>query len=114
MPRKCSICQHVARVSIDKSLINGEPLRNIAGRYAVSTSALHRHKERDLPKALVKASKAEEIARSDSLLEQVRSLAERAERFSVRPSPMVIFGLPLQLYANCGVSSNYEAKSPAN
>jgi hypothetical protein len=52
-------------------------LRNIAQRYGTSATALHRHKEH-LPRLIVKAHEAQEVAQADNLLEQVRSLQTRA------------------------------------
>ena len=54
MGRRCSICLHADRESIDSSLIRGEPLRSIAARHGLSATALHRHKNAHLPKALAR------------------------------------------------------------
>ena len=76
MALKCTVCQHVSRDAIDRSLIHGEPMRDVAGRYSISKSALHRHKEAHLPKALARAHEAEEIVRADTLLEEMEVLIE--------------------------------------
>ncbi len=44
MALKCSVCQHAVRDALDSSLIRGGPLRNLAGRHGLSSTALHRHK----------------------------------------------------------------------
>jgi hypothetical protein len=44
MARNCSICRHANRTEIEKNVINGETLRDIAGRFGVSRSAVQRHK----------------------------------------------------------------------
>lgn len=77
MPRACTICTHPQRAEIDAALLAEEPLRIIAQRTGTSATALHRHKEH-LPRFLVKAAEAAEVAQADSLLEQVRSLQTRA------------------------------------
>jgi len=59
-------------------LLNGVSLRNIAERYSVSKTALHRHKESHLPADLVKAQEAQEVAKADSLLDQVAELRDKA------------------------------------
>jgi hypothetical protein len=59
-------------------LLNGVSLRNIAERYSVSKTALHRHKESHLPADLVKAKEAQEVAKADSLLDQVAELRDKA------------------------------------
>lgn len=78
MPRKCSICEHPQAEEINTALLNGVSLRNIAERYSVSKTALHRHKESHLPADLVKAQEAQEVAKADSLLDQVAELRDKA------------------------------------
>ena len=78
MPRTCSICTHPDREAIDSALVAGEPFRNMAERFGTSTTTLHRHKQSHIPGALVKATEAREVARADSLLDQVRDLQGRA------------------------------------
>jgi hypothetical protein len=53
-------------------------LRNIAKQYFVSAASLHRHKKGHLPAKLVKAQEAREIAKADSLLDQVTELRNKA------------------------------------
>ncbi len=77
MPRVCSICSHVDRASIDDALLAGAAYRHIAARFNVSTGALQRHREH-IPFHLLKAQDAAEVARADTLLEQVKSLQARA------------------------------------
>ena len=78
MPRKCTVCEHPQAEEINTALLNGVSLRNIAERYSVSKTALHRHKESHLPADLVKAREAREIAKADSLLDQVTELRDKA------------------------------------
>jgi len=78
MPRTCTVCQHPNRAEIDRALLAGEPLRNIAERFRLSTTALHRHKRDHLPSTLVKAREAEEVSRADDLLAQVQQLQAKA------------------------------------
>jgi len=78
MPRKCTVCEHPQAEEINTALLNGVSLRNIAERYSVSKTALHRHKESHLPADLVKAQEAREIAKADSLLDQVTELRDKA------------------------------------
>ena len=44
MARKCSTCQHVKRVEIDRRLAAGEPGNQIAADYHLNPSSLHRHR----------------------------------------------------------------------
>ncbi len=78
MPRTCTVCTHEAREEIDRLLVGGRPLSELAAKYRVSDDSLARHKGNHLPAALVKAREAEEVAVADDLLEEVRGLQERA------------------------------------
>ena len=80
MPRTCTICSHESRLDIDRSLVAGEALRTIADHFSVSKTALIRHKEAHLPATLARAKEAEEVARADDLLSQVRDLQARTLR----------------------------------
>lgn len=78
MPRKCTVCEHEKVEEINRLLLEGVSLRNIAKQYFVSAASLHRHKEGHLPAKLVKAREAREIAKADSLLDQVTELRDKA------------------------------------
>jgi hypothetical protein len=87
MPRRCTVCDHPERHSIDEALVSGTPYRSVAKRFRLSESAVYRHKSEHLPAHLLKARQAEEVAQADDLLEQVRHLQahtldilERAEK----------------------------------
>ncbi len=87
MPRRCTVCDHLQRHSIDEALVGGAPYRSVAKRFGLSESAVYRHKTDHLPAHLLKAREVEEAARADDLLDQVRNLQthvlgilERAEK----------------------------------
>jgi len=87
MPRKCTVCDHPKRHSLDEALVTGAPYRSVAKRFELSESSVYRHKTEHLPAHLLKAREVEEAARADALLEQVRHLQghaldilERAEK----------------------------------
>ena len=77
MPQRCSVCAHADHEAIDAAIVEGESLRNIAERYAVSTTALHRHKAH-LPLTVARAHEAVEVAEADRLLATVRDLMQAA------------------------------------
>ena len=77
MPRKCTICDHEHVKKINKMLVNGETFRKISQTFAVSYDAVYRHKEH-IPAKLVQAKEAQEVAQADNLLDQVKSLQEKA------------------------------------
>ena len=78
MPRRCTVCYHSERHSIDEALVSGVPYRSVAKRFELSESAVYRHKTEHLPAHLLKAREVEEVAQADNLLEQVRNLQAHA------------------------------------
>jgi transposase-like protein len=78
MPRRCTVCNHLEKHSIDEVLVTGAPYRSVAKRFGLSESAVYRHKSEHLPAHLLKAKDAEEVARASDLLEQVRYLQAHA------------------------------------
>jgi hypothetical protein len=79
MARTCTVCAHPERRAIDRELVTGSLVnRDIAGRYALSKSAVWRHGAEHLPEVLAKAHEAAEAAQGDVLLSQVRQLQGRA------------------------------------
>jgi hypothetical protein len=61
-------------------LLAGESYRHIAARFDTSTGALQRHRADHLPASLTKSHAAVEVARADTLLDEVRSGGDRTER----------------------------------
>ena len=74
MPNTCSICTHPQRAEIEKALVAGEPLRDIAGRCPASRSALHRHKQEHLPAHLVKAAEEESVGQAIDVVRQLKAI----------------------------------------
>jgi len=75
--KTCAVCNHPRRAEIDRLLVEKAPLRDIAGQFGVSRSALSRHAGH-IPGALVAAKGAEEAAQAETLLAQVQGLVKRA------------------------------------
>lgn len=74
MPRTCSVCAHPQRHQIEKALVAGGSLRDIAGQYALTKSAVERHKGEHLPVTLVKAQEAEEVRHALDVVAQLRTI----------------------------------------
>jgi hypothetical protein len=83
MAMKCSICCHEGQGEIDRQLLAGTPLRQIAQQHGASATALHRHKKH-IFKGLVVAREAAVVAKADTLLDQVKNLLRQAERLTER------------------------------
>jgi hypothetical protein len=76
--RRCSICTHPDRPSIDMAMANHKAFRAISRQFNVSKDAALRHHDEHLPEMLAKAYEAEETARADDLLEQVKALRSKS------------------------------------
>jgi hypothetical protein len=72
------VCTHASRAAIDEALVAGESTGQLAGRYrTIDERAIRRHRSNHLPKKLVLAEKAAEVAEAGDLLDQVRGLQSR-------------------------------------
>ena len=79
MTRRCTVCDHPDRSSIDTALVAGASYRVISGRFpGSSTSALQRHAANHVPAAVAQAQQARAVAHGDNLLTQVEELKDRA------------------------------------
>jgi hypothetical protein len=78
MSRRCTVCDHPESHSIDEALVGGAPYRSVAKRFRLSDSAVYRHKTEHLPAHLLKAREAEEAAKANDLLDQVKNLQAHA------------------------------------
>jgi hypothetical protein len=81
VPRTCTTCTHAHRDEIDRLLLAGTPLRNIAKQFSVSSANLFRH-NKHLSKVLSNARQEAEILRADSLMEQLNHLWAEATRLT--------------------------------
>jgi len=79
VPNMCTICRPCELADINKSLLDGRPLRSHSGPLVRFKTALLRHRVH-LPVALLKAKGAAEIAKADVLLDHVITAEGRAER----------------------------------
>jgi len=80
MPQTCSICKHQDRDQIDAALIEGGPSKELASRFGVSKSALHRHRQTHILDCLRKAKEAVEISKADNLINQVEALKRKVQQ----------------------------------
>ena len=79
MPRTCTACSHPRRDDIDRGLLEGAPLRNIAKRFSLSAAGLVRH-NKHLSATLANSHKKVEILRADGLMEHLSHLTADASR----------------------------------
>lgn len=77
---QCTICNHSQRVEIDKALVEGETLRNVAKRFDVSYSSVGRHKRNGhIAEQIAKAARKKEIKQAG----EIASVVEEKERREV-------------------------------
>ncbi len=77
MPRTCSCCKNPDREKIDAALVAGESFRQIAERYALSVTAVFRHKTH-VGQAIVKAVERREEQIGDNTYDEMRRLQRKA------------------------------------
>ncbi len=80
MPRTCTICNHPKRAAIEAALVAGTSNRDITRQFGVEKDAVWRHRQTHLPATLLKAHKAREIARADTLLDRIETLYAKVEQ----------------------------------
>ncbi len=80
MPRRCTVCGHAQRTEIDRALVQGATLRNIAERYGLSLAAVNRHLKQHVPRLLTDAAGAKERLTAAALLSDLKELQQTARR----------------------------------
>ncbi len=74
MPRQCSVCTHASLHAIDTALVAGTALRDIAGQFGLSKSAVERHAAEHLPQLLTQAKADEGVAHALDVLAQLKQI----------------------------------------
>ena len=77
MPRTCLACSHAEREAIEKALVAGEPLRNIAKRVSISPAGLLRHKSH-VAGTIAKAQERRDENLGDSIFDEIKQLQRKA------------------------------------
>ncbi len=72
--QSCTICASTFRESVDHELLSGLPLRDIAGRFGVSRSSLHRHRKTCIADAIAKADISSEAVTAARLVAELEAL----------------------------------------
>ena len=70
MDQRCTVCTHASRPEIDQALMDGLPLRPLAARYGLSSSALSRHLKH-LRQALAAHNDREHQAQQAAILDEL-------------------------------------------
>jgi hypothetical protein len=72
----CKICRHASRAEIDKAILEGGSVRDIARRFALTKDSLHRHKQNHLSDQLAKT----QATRRQTVVAQVHDVKDRVLR----------------------------------
>lgn len=86
MPPTCTVCRLPAesRQKAEAALLARGTLRDIAGQFQVSKTALQRHADAHLPAKLVKAREGRELASAETLVEKLERYEKDALRLAAK------------------------------
>lgn len=82
MPRICKVCSHSGRESIDKALVSGQSIPQIAALYRVSPDSLQRHKQGHVTRAIVRAAERREEKIGDNVLDHAQHIRTESIRLA--------------------------------
>ena len=81
--KRCTVCDHKSIEAINHALVSGTRPVDLAARYeGISRYSLARHGRNHIPRTLVKAQAAAEVATADSLLGKVAELEQMGRRMA--------------------------------
>ena len=78
MPGNSTVASHPQIGEINALLVSGAPHRDVADRFGLSKSAVTRHARNGLPKVMVRAREAKEVASADALVGELKELKDSA------------------------------------
>ncbi len=110
MARTCTICTNEQRADIETALLQEEPLRNIAKRTGMSTTALFRHRRDHIAMSLVKAKQAFEEVQAGNLFERLKAINRETAAILAEARAARNHVLALQAIARAEKQIELEAK----
>jgi len=84
MGRTCTICRHNNAEEINKQLIRGDSIAEIARHFATSEDALSRHKESHISEVLLKSQDAINSLKADNTFSEYQKAKKRLEDLQAR------------------------------
>lgn len=109
MPRRCLVCLHPERLEIDKAIIAVEPFRHIAKRFAISSSAVVRHKDNHLLPQIAKVRQvpdAPEAAASAAQAQRAKETEEATQALDVLKQLRAINAACLEVLTKARAAGN--------
>ena len=82
MPRVCTICKSKQRTEIERALVAGTPMPELAALYRVSEDALLRHRANHLPASMLKSQEAKDTLHSIDVMQELQNCIERVNLLS--------------------------------
>jgi len=84
MTQVCSICIHRHRFEIEKEIVSGCNLRQLAKEYDVDYQSLYNHSINHVSKSIAMAMEKKELTHSMDLLARIESILQRADDIFTR------------------------------
>jgi hypothetical protein len=77
--QRCTICSHPKATEINRALVKGVSVRDLALQYDVGHMSLHRHqKAGHIPASIAKTEEAKQIAKGEDLLKWTKGILGKA------------------------------------
>jgi hypothetical protein len=77
VPPPCSVCTHPRQEAVDRDLLDGRPVVQVAAEYQLAATSIRRHRDRHLGPKLARALARREDVDAESLAAHVLGLYER-------------------------------------
>lgn len=74
MALRCSVCISKSRAAVEKALLDGGSLRDVARQFKLSKDSISRHTKTCVAESIAKRSETKELALQDRLLEEMSGL----------------------------------------
>ena len=81
MVRACTICTHKDVDEINRRVVSGDSIAEIARNFGLSDDALRRHADKHIPKFIIASPSAKEVTEADLLLKKIEEYEGDAKRY---------------------------------
>ena len=99
MGMRCKVCGHAEVEAIDKALVEGKTLREIAEQWGFTTSSVHRHKVRDLSEKVKRGKELQADEEASGLVERLAELTRETREITREALRKRDWGLALRSIA---------------
>jgi hypothetical protein len=99
MGMRCKVCGHAEVEAIDRALIEGKTLREIAEQWGFTASSVHRHKVRDLSEKVKRGKELQADEEASGLVERLAELTRETREITREALRKRDWGLALRSIA---------------